>query len=138
MVPPAGTTERGRYEQLVSCIQTELDAQGLWIHRKHEALGKYFGSIPEAVAHAREHFKSVLGVLLDELADSGGDYLLASGFSAADILLVHCITWASAVGWLPTSELSDDKNRTLARYLKRCTERPAHVRAAQLRNSSKM
>merc|ERR1711861_124361 len=35
LVPAAGTTQRGRYEQLVSFLSMEVDAQGLWIHRKH-------------------------------------------------------------------------------------------------------
>jgi glutathione S-transferase len=34
LVPPPGTAARGRYEQTTMCIMTELDAQGLWIHRK--------------------------------------------------------------------------------------------------------
>merc|ERR1712032_930728 len=51
LVPLAGTTERGRYDQTMSVLQTELDSQGLWIHRKHESLGEHFGRIPVAVDH---------------------------------------------------------------------------------------
>ena len=40
LVPPPGTPQRGRYEQLTHCIVAEMDAQSLWIHRKHEALGQ--------------------------------------------------------------------------------------------------
>jgi glutathione S-transferase len=40
----------------VSCITTELDAQALWIHRKHEAMAEHFGRIPPAVTHAKQHF----------------------------------------------------------------------------------
>lgn len=30
LVPPPGTAERGRYEQLVFCVMAELDAQAIW------------------------------------------------------------------------------------------------------------
>merc|ERR1711977_11346 len=49
IVPSAGTKERGLYDQTLSVLVTELDTQGLWMHRKHEAMGKHFGYIPEAV-----------------------------------------------------------------------------------------
>ena len=38
LVPTPGTQARGRYEQTVMCIQSELDSQALWLHRKHAAL----------------------------------------------------------------------------------------------------
>ena len=38
LVPAAGTPARGVYEQWVHCGMAELDAQALWIHRKHDAL----------------------------------------------------------------------------------------------------
>ena len=30
-------------------------------------------------------------------------YLLGPSFTAADILLVHCLNWAEAIGWLDLS-----------------------------------
>ena len=60
LIPAAGTTLRGMYEQKVMCIASELDAQGLWIHRKHEALaGILAPACPVAVAHARSHVLKV-------------------------------------------------------------------------------
>ena len=82
LVPEAGTLERGRYEQQVMVVMAELDAQGLWIHRKHEALGHIFGEIPSAVAHAKQHVQKVIEVLETDLSASG-PYLCGSSFSAA-------------------------------------------------------
>ena len=82
LVPEAGTIQRGRYEQQVMVVMAELDAQGLWIHRKHEALGHIFGEIPQAVAHAKQHVQKVVDVLEADLR-SNGPYLCGSSFSAA-------------------------------------------------------
>eukprot|EP00537_Pseudo-nitzschia_pungens_P009125 CAMPEP_0172380264 /NCGR_PEP_ID=MMETSP1060-20121228/70350_1 /TAXON_ID=37318 /ORGANISM="Pseudo-nitzschia pungens, Strain cf. cingulata" /LENGTH=290 /DNA_ID=CAMNT_0013108017 /DNA_START=125 /DNA_END=994 /DNA_ORIENTATION=- len=69
LVPVPGTPERARYEQTMSVLLTELDAQGLWIHRKHDedAMGKFFGTIPEAVAHARKYFHKTNRFLIRQL-----------------------------------------------------------------------
>ena len=99
LVPVAGTAARGRYEQLIATIMAELDAQGLWIHRKHESLGDMFGASPEAVAHAQRHSAAVVAVLAAELEQGGGPFLLGEEFSAADILFVSCLDWAEAIGW---------------------------------------
>ena len=82
LVPEAGTIQRGRYEQQVMVVMAELDAQGLWIHRKHEALGHIFGEIPQAVAHAKQHVQKVIEVLEADLR-SNGPYLCGTSFSAA-------------------------------------------------------
>ena len=42
LVPFAGTRQRAWYDETISVLSSELDAQGLWIHRKHEALGHIF------------------------------------------------------------------------------------------------
>jgi len=132
LVPIAGTTERGRYEQFICCLMAEMDAQGLWIHRKHESLPQMlpqiFQAIPEAVTVARSHFDKVLGIMLDDLRRSG-DYLLGETFSAADILFVHCLNWAEAIGWLPAPECGDYAP-LLHEYLRRCRDRDAYKRAA--------
>jgi glutathione S-transferase len=99
LVPSAGTPARGRYEQTVFCIMTELDAQGLWIHRKHETFGRVFGHCPEAVAHAKATSLRTVGVLAKQLRRGGGPFLLGADFTAADVLFVHSLNWAENIGW---------------------------------------
>jgi len=135
LIPAPGSILRGRYEQVVFCIMAELDAQGLWIHRKHDAHGAVFGAIPEAVEAARKHFLRTLKILLTEL-QAQGDFLVGPDFTAADILFVHCLEWAKSITWLPSPDLSEDRQATLAAYLERCRARPAYQRAAALRKTA--
>eukprot|EP00928_Gymnodinium_smaydae_P025044 TRINITY_DN20087_c0_g2_i1.p1 TRINITY_DN20087_c0_g2~~TRINITY_DN20087_c0_g2_i1.p1 ORF type:complete len:319 (-),score=55.97 TRINITY_DN20087_c0_g2_i1:45-1001(-) len=142
LVPLAGTKERGRYEQVISFLCTEVDAQSLWTHRKHEALPQQypelFTAVPEAVTVAKAHFERVVAVLVADLERSEGDFLLGSfGFSAADILFVHCLDWATAIGWLPVG--NEKMDSILSGYLERCRSRDAYGRATRIRqNEPKM
>lgn len=152
--PVAGTHERALYDQTLSVIVSELDSQGLWIHRKHESLGEIFQTIPEAVDHARKYFNKTNRALMKQLetskeqqllrcqqqscalelekADSSGDYyLLGSKFTAIDISYVHCLDWARAIGW-------DDKfrsNDVVADYLQRLKSRQAYQKVKSLRQA---
>ena len=133
LVPPAGTASRGRYEQLIGTLVAELDSQCLWIWSKHEVLPQFrpevWPAIPEAVEHAKIHFKNVIGVILQQLSESGGVYLLGEMFSAADILLVHCLQWATTIGW----DTEWAENDTLVQeYLEACISRTAYTRAKAL------
>jgi glutathione S-transferase len=121
------------------CIMSELDAQGLWIHRKHSSLGHIFGAIPDAVAHAKIQTARAVGVLATELQKGGGPFLLGSDFSAADILLVHSLDWAELIGWGEawTTALSADAKdmQCLAAYLQMCRSRPAYVRTVKKKDA---
>ena len=77
---------------------------------------------------------STESLLADELGRSGGEYLLGSQFSAADILLVHCCNWADSIGWAATwpDDLGPDLHAALAAYLDRCRARDAYARAKAL------
>lgn len=98
LVPPVGSPLRGQYDALISCICTELDAQGLWMHRKHDTMSQELtGTSPNqpAVQHAKEHFKRINTYL----AYLCNPYLLGAHFTAADILYVHCLQWSQSIGW---------------------------------------
>ena len=158
LVPPAGTPARGLYEQTVFCIMTELDAQGLWIHRKHETFGRVFGKFPEAVAHAKATSGRTIGILAKQLQQHGGPFLLGPEFTAADVLFVHSLNWAEDIGWgdkwqaaanLRTALKADkvgagekaegggegvDPNMVLLdEYLHLCRARPAYRRALDIK-----
>jgi glutathione S-transferase len=138
LLPAEGTQQRGVYEQLVSCILTELDANGLWVHTKHERLAKIFGAAPVVVAAAKQHFAITLGVLATELRAAGA-YLHGAEFSAADILLVHCLDWAAAIQWLDSALATLDAALTqhLREYRVRCSARPAYLRASGTKHHHK-
>jgi glutathione S-transferase len=103
---------------------------------QHESLARYFGAIPEAVSHAKSHSLRTVGVLATQLRQSGGPFLLGADFSAADILLVHCIDWAEAIGWgeawtgdAGAAQVGADAEnmQALADYLGRCRARSVTV-----------
>ena len=125
---------------------TELDAQALWVHRKHEALGEHFGFNPEAVgrwpggyrppsrrrggmapsstqtqttAAAKVHAERTIATLAAEI-HARGPYLLGAEFSAADILFTHCLSWAANIGWgekWTARGTSDERKREVREYL---------------------
>jgi glutathione S-transferase len=121
LIPPTGTRERAKYDETVSCITTELDCQGLWLHRKHNA------DIPEAVTAARKQFERINRHLAQQL----NPYLLGQHFTAADVLYVHCLDWSKGIGW------HDQWPEHLEKYRKLCQQRPAYQRAKLQRDAEK-
>jgi len=143
LVPRAGTKERGLYDQTMSVIQSELDSQGLWIHRKHEVMGEHFTYIPDAVTHAKKYFNKTNRVLIQQLKDNnntnnsdsdsdggGGPYLLGSNFTAVDIMYVHCLNWSKTIGW--DNKWNDDK--TIKQYMELCMTRSAYQKASSIKD----
>lgn len=135
LVPPHGTKERALYEQTMSVLATELDTQALWIHRKHEVMGEFFGYIPDAVEHARKYFNKTNRVLIQQLKDKrleiGGtddsnvaSYLLGAHFTAADIVYIQCLDWSEMIGW--DTKWKDDE--VLTNYIKACKSRDSFSR----------
>ena len=129
LIPPPGTRERATYDATVSCITAELDSQGLWLHRKHEAMAEQLGGPPNpaAVATAKQQFERINLHLAAQLHP----YLLGPHFTAADILYVHCLDWSKGIGW------HDQWPPHLEEYRHRCQQRPAYQRAKLQRDAGK-
>lgn len=127
-IPEPRTRERAHYDQTVLFLMTEMDASGLWIHSKHERLAQYLGGpCPIAVAEAKRQFERAQHSMEREFV---GPYVLGGDFTAADILYVHCLNWATSIAWFPTpteGRLSD--------YLSLCTSRPAYQRTIAKRTA---
>lgn len=119
---------RPLYEQTIQMITSELDSQGLWIHRKHESLGEIFGNNPDAVVEAKRNFKNGNRVLISQLGES--DFILGNNFTAADILWVHTLDWAESIGWNDTWAGSNDSEK-LKSYLERCRSRTAYIKTVE-------
>mmetsp|Transcript_58647 Transcript_58647/g.106928 ORF Transcript_58647/g.106928 Transcript_58647/m.106928 type:complete len:222 (+) Transcript_58647:92-757(+) len=134
LVPAVGTRQRAFFEQWNFFIQSELDAQGLWICRKHRDMGHIFGVIPDAVEHAKKTFQRCLKVVARDLQKTGGPYLLGKEFSATDILLVHCLNWAEVYSWFPAADAGSEM-ATLRDYFDRCRARDGFRRATAIKQS---
>ena len=119
-----------RYQdQLVMTIMTELDASSLWIDRKHTALGKYFGYVPDIKEPARQQFQRMNNILSDQLLKSKGPFLMGTQFTAADILYGQCLDWALLIGWEDVLQ-----SESLDAYTKAYRKRPAYMEAKKLRS----
>ena len=120
---PRNARERAALGEWCYFIATELDAAGLYIMRRHDALKTTYGDAPVAVESARQYFQHNLEAMAARIKD--GEYLFGERLSIADILLMTCLDWAASCG-IPVSE-------AFSRYRRRAAARPAY-QAARARN----
>jgi glutathione S-transferase len=120
--PPALPRERARYDQWCFFVMMELDANTLYVIRKHEDLHALYGEAPNALQAARDGFARQARAAEMRLAESG-PYALGETFSGADILLTSSLTGAIRRKIELPGALHD--------YLKRTTARAAYQRALQ-------
>lgn len=123
LCPPTEPRLRARYDQWCFFCMMELDANTLYVIRKHEDLFKLYGEAPAALQAAREGFARQANAAACRLAN-GGPYVLGEKFGGADILFTTCLTGAIRRNIALPAALQD--------YLQRVTARPAYQRALQL------
>ncbi|MGE5097129.1 MAG: glutathione transferase GstA [Betaproteobacteria bacterium] len=109
VVPPAGTMERYRLQELLGYINSE-------IHKSYSPLFNP-NTKPETADERREYLKKRYKYL-DELL-AGRQYLMGDKFSAADAYLYTVTTWAG----FAKVDLSGYAN--IQAFQKRVSERPA-------------
>jgi glutathione S-transferase len=108
-VPKPGTKERALYDQFLMMIFLDIEALGLWTHRKFIDLALYSSNsdlmndlqyihIPEAASPAKVTFERSLKILAEELKKH--KFLLGDNFTALDIHLLRDLEWADALDWL--------------------------------------
>ncbi len=110
------------YDEWQSFILMELDAQCLYIMRKHGDLSAVYGEAPGAMATAAKGFEEQIKVVESQLAT--GDYLLGENFTGVDILLTTCLEWALSYKF--------DLSQGPRDYLSRIREREAYKKARDL------
>ena len=119
LIPPDGTAERARYDRWCSFVVTELE-QPLWTKAKHTFV------LPEALrVDVRPAVDFEFRRAVEALTSWIGDRptLLRSGFSVADILCAHTLSWADRAGLGPMLP------EPLVTYRDRHLARPAFGRA---------
>ncbi len=127
LCPPVSPRERARYDQWCFFAMMELDANTLYVIRKHEDLHAIYGEAPNALQAARDGFARQSRAAELRLA-ACGPYVLGENFSGADILLTTCLSGAIR----RKIELPD----ALHAYLQRTTARAAYQRALQINQRS--
>lgn len=127
LCPPASARDRARYDQWCFFVMMELDANTLYVIRKHEDLHDIYGVAPNALRAAREGFARQAHAAELRLAASG-PYVMGENFSGADILFTTCLNGAI--------RRKIDLPGALHDYLQRTTARAAYQRALRLNQRS--
>ena len=119
LVPP-GVKDRARCLEWCFFVISELDATSLYVIRRHGGLSHIYGEAPVANEAASAYFQKQMRTVERALSD-GRPFLLGGTFSAADLLLATCITWAVSYK-VPVAD-------TVLTYNEPITARPAYQRA---------
>lgn len=101
-------------------VLTELDAASLYVIRRHEGLTETYGEAPAAVEAARRYFQSQMRSV-DCLLSDDRPFVLGERFSAADVMLCTCLSWAL--------RRNIEVSNKVASYLAAVMARPAFQRA---------
>ena len=121
MQPPVDPGERARYDMWCFFCMMELDADTLYIIRRHGDLHAIYGEAPNAVKAAKEIFAKQAEAALIRLGT--GPFAMGDRFTGADILLTTCLTGAERREVSIPAGLND--------YLARTTSREAYKSAMQ-------
>jgi glutathione S-transferase len=118
------TDPRQRAQCLEWCffVISELDATSLYVMRRHGDLRHIYGEAPIANEAAATYFQKQMRTVERALNDNP-PYILGDRFTAADILLSTCITWAVRYG-VPVTD-------AVTAYNKRVTARTAYAKALE-------
>jgi glutathione S-transferase len=103
-------------------VISELDATSLYVMRRHGDLKHIYGDAPTANVAARDYFAAQMRSV-DRALEDGRRFITGVRFTAADIILSTCLSWAVRYG-VPVSEAA-------AAYNLRLTARPAFIQAAE-------
>jgi glutathione S-transferase len=119
---PTDPCARARCLEWCFFVISELDATSLYVMRRHGDLRHVYGEAPIAREAAAEYFQKQMRTVERALNDEP-HYILGDRFTAADILLSSCVTWAVRYG-VPVTD-------AVIAYNKRATARPAYARTVQ-------
>ncbi len=115
---PAGTLDRARQDGLTQFLLDEFDA-ALWMAARHSFI------LPEPLRHSaiKESLKWEFERSQRTLVARMGDpFVMGAAMTVPDIILTHCLVWATAAKF-PVAEAR------LVDYLARMRARPAFQRA---------
>jgi len=113
MQPPADPAGRSRYDMWCFFCMMELDADTMYIIRRHGELQSIYGDAPNAVNAAREIFAKQAQATVQRLG--AGPYAMGERFTGADILLTTCLTSALRRDITLPDALGNYLSRTTAR-----------------------
>lgn len=115
LIPAEGSVQRGRYYQWTYFCMAELEPC-LWSIRKHMLIYPKHKRSRAAIDLAREEYRHNIQCLARRISEE--DYILDSGFSAADVIIGYNLLWADSLKLLRDFP-------EVREYIGRLKERPA-------------
>lgn len=122
---PAGSLERAAQDSVFFTMLDELDAV-LWIAARHTFILPEDKRAPQVSETAMWEFDRNLQRLEKQFK---GPFLLGEKMTIADILLVHCMSWARGARFSLNSDV-------LNAYCKEMRNRPGYLKLAELAQKS--
>jgi glutathione S-transferase len=119
---PTGPRDRARCLEWCFFILGELDETSLYVMRRHSDMRQVYGEAPAAIEGATTYFQKQMRTVERALEASPG-FIMGERFTAADILLSTCVTWAVHYG----VSVAD----SVLAYNARATARPSYAKAEQ-------
>ncbi len=117
---PEQSRDRARCLEWCFFIISELDATSLYVMRRHGDLAHVYGEAENANTAAAAYFQKQMRSVERILSD-GRPHVLGHQFSAVDILLSTCVTWAIRYK-IPVSD-------TVLHYNGEIMKRPSYAKA---------
>lgn len=122
----AGTIERAKQDSWTQFAIDDVEST-LWTTAKHSFVLPKELRLKEIGKATKFEFDRAMGVFETRLGDQ--QFLTGDTFTIPDIILTHCANWSQNIkGWeIPQGPVSE--------YLDRVRQRPAYVKALELRNA---
>jgi glutathione S-transferase len=117
---PEYPRDRARCLEWCFYILGELDESSLYVMRRHGDMRQVYGEAPTAIEASAVYFRKQMRTV-ERALNTDPNYILGQRFSAADILLSTCITWAMDYG-IPMAD-------SVIAYNARVTARPSYAQA---------
>ena len=111
---PQNAHEQAKLNEWSYFAICELDANSLYLLRRHEDLPHIYGEAPVANASAREYFSKQAKAVAAQV-EAAGHYLMGEKFSTADILMMSCLYWAKLYNIGLPKELENYHSRVAQR-----------------------
>ena len=123
---PAGTVKRGQQDSFTQFAMDDIESP-LWTLAKHTFVLPKELRVDDVKKACRYDFDRAIGVLYQRLGDRA--FVMGDEFTVPDLLLGHCSSWASHIGWTV-----EDEN--LSAYFDRLKARPAFLKTKAQREAA--
>lgn len=118
LIPKAGSIARAHYHQWICFCIAEMEPQ-LWSIRKNMILYPREQRSLKAIRVGKYEYDNAVSILDRHI--SADEYILSTGFSAADIVITYNLIWANTLGLL-------ENYPGLITYMEKMMQRPAFPR----------